>query len=137
MPTMTKQVDIAFDLLQLQPGQHLLELGCGDGKLLLAAARRGVRATGYELNPILVLVCLIRTWRYRSLVRVRFGNFWRVNWPPTDAIFSFIMPKFMAKLDHKIVSENRGPLKVVSFAFPVPGRAAQHSQDGVYLYNYK
>jgi hypothetical protein len=43
----------------------------------------------------------------------------------------------MAKLDQKIVQEKRAPLKVVSFAFPIPGKEATASQDGIYLYHYK
>ena len=51
------------------PGaRSLLELGCGDGKILKLAAATGVYAVGIELNPILVLIARLRTWR-RRLVR--------------------------------------------------------------------
>jgi 16S rRNA A1518/A1519 N6-dimethyltransferase RsmA/KsgA/DIM1 with predicted DNA glycosylase/AP lyase activity len=137
VPTMKRQVDAAFDLLELSPGQHLLELGCGDGIVLLAAAKRGIRVTGYELNPLLVVVCWLRTRRYRKLVSVRMADFWRADWPKADAVFGFILPKLMPKLDSKIVSENRGPLKVVSFAFEIPAKKIIKQQDGVFLYHYK
>jgi SAM-dependent methyltransferase len=137
VPTMRRQVETAFELLHLQPGQHLIELGCGDGKLLIAAAQRRIYVTGYELNPLLVALCWLRTRRYRKFVSVRLADFWRADWPPADAVFGFILPKLMPKLDHKIVSEHRLPLKVASFAFAIPGRKPLKTKDGVFLYEYK
>ena len=137
VPTMRRQVDTAFELLDLKPGQRLLELGCGDGKLLRAAAQRGIYVTGYELNPLLAGLCWLRTWRYRKLVSVRLADFWRADWPEADAVFGFILPKLMPKLDHKVLSENRQPLKVASFAFEIPGKKPVKTKDGVFLYEYK
>jgi hypothetical protein len=137
VPTMKPQVAAAFELLDLQPGQHLLELGCGDGMVLIAAAQRGIRATGYELNPLLFVLCLLRTFKYRRLVRVKLADFWQSDWPKADAVFGFILPKLMPKLDAKIVGQKRGPLKVVSFAFAIPGKKIVRQQAGVFLYEYK
>ncbi len=137
VPTMRRQVEAAFELLDLKPGQRLIELGCGDGKLLIAAAKRGIYVTGYELNPLLVAVCWLRTWRYRRFVTVKMADFWRSDWPPTDAVFGFILPRLMPKLDHKIISEKRSPLKVASFAFAIPGKKTIQEKDGVFLYDYK
>jgi 16S rRNA A1518/A1519 N6-dimethyltransferase RsmA/KsgA/DIM1 with predicted DNA glycosylase/AP lyase activity len=133
---MRPQIKLALEFLNLQPGQTLIELGCGDGRVLLAAAQQGVKVVGYELNPLLFIICWLRTRRYRRLVKVRLADFWRADWPPADAIFGFILPKYMPKLDKKIMQENRTPIKVVSFAFPIPGRKPVKQQDGVYLYKY-
>lgn len=137
LPTLTKQMHVALKLADLQPGQTLLELGCGDGKVLIAAAKQGVLATGYELNPLLVVICKIRCWRYRKLVRVYWANFWTQTFPPTDVIFIFGLPRLMQKLDTKIVEEARKPVKLVSFAFEIPTRIASKQQDGVYRYDYR
>jgi SAM-dependent methyltransferase len=137
LPTLTPQVHTALDLLDLQPGQTLLELGCGDGKILIAAAERGLSAVGYELNPILVAVAWLRTRRYRGKVQVRCGNFWHATWPTTDAIFVFILPKHMLQLDKKIAQNARKPVKLVSFAFAIPGREPLAHTNNVYLYEYK
>jgi 16S rRNA A1518/A1519 N6-dimethyltransferase RsmA/KsgA/DIM1 with predicted DNA glycosylase/AP lyase activity len=137
VPTLTPQVGIVFQLLELRPGQQLIELGCGDGKLLIAAAKRGIKVTGYELNPLLFIICWLRTRRYRRLVSVRLADYWRADWPKADAVFGFILPKLMAKLDRKITGEHRGPLKVVSFAFEIPGRQPVTSRQGVHLYHYE
>lgn len=139
LPTLTPQVATALRLAQLKPGQHLLELGCGDGKVLVAAARQGIKVTGYELNPLLVVVCWLRTRHYRKLVTVRLANFWNVSWPAADAVFTFLLPKYMQNLDTKIGAYQRlqgGPVKLVSFAFAVPNKVPQKTDKGVFLYEY-
>jgi SAM-dependent methyltransferase len=133
LPTLHKQIETALDLLDLKPGQTLLELGCGDGKVLLAAARRGLNVVGIELNPFLVLAARLKTWRYRRQVRVLWGDFWRVSWPACDAVFTFLLDRFMLKLDTKMRSVKK-PL--VSFAFRIPNRSPDAEKAGVYLYRY-
>src|SRR3982751_238116 len=79
LPTLKPQIQTALKLADLKSGQTLLELGCGDGKVLIAAAQRGLHVVGYELNPLLFLVAWLRTRRYRKQVRVVWGNFWSRN----------------------------------------------------------
>lgn len=136
LPTLSKQMKIALNLADLQPGQTLLELGCGDGKVLIAAAQQGVRVVGFELNPLLVLVCKLRCWRYRQLVQVHWANFWTRPWPPTDVIFIFGLPRLMKKLDKKIIQLKHKPVKLISFAFEIPDRVPTSKNDGVFRYDY-
>jgi SAM-dependent methyltransferase len=138
LPTLSPQVTAALDLLDLEPGQTMLELGCGDGKVLIAAAERGWKVIGIEINPILVLVCKLRTWRYRKLVTVRLGNYWNLKlWGKADAIFGFVLPKYMTKLDNLIETWHSKPLKLASFAFKIPGKKIDKENKGVFLYMYR
>jgi SAM-dependent methyltransferase len=142
LPTLAPQVKTSLDMLDLQPGQTMIELGCGDGKVLLAAAKRGWKVVGIELNPLLVLLCKLRTWRYRQLVTVRWGNYWNLGlWPPAEAIFGFVLPKYMGKLDETIQVWQRRhddrPVKLASFAFKIPGKPVVKEENGVFLYQYK
>lgn len=178
LPTFKKQIETALDLLDLQPGQTMLELGSGDGRVLRAAAIRGLNAIGYELNPILVVISKLRCWPYRGKVRVIWANYWLQKWPQAEGIFVFLLPKYMNKLDKKIIqyqqdlvkqgsleapaighSSNKAvhkertaklarpgransgdykhkPVKLVSFAFRVPGKKASATKNGVYRYEY-
>jgi SAM-dependent methyltransferase len=133
LPTLEKQGRAALDLLNLQPGETLLELGSGDGKVLVLAARAGLNVVGVELNPFLVAVSWLRTLRYRRQVRIIWGDFWRVDWPECDGVFTFLLDRFMVKLDTRM-RQVRKPL--VSFAFQIPDRKADAVQAGVYLYKY-
>lgn len=137
LPTLSPQVRTALALAELQPGATLLELGCGDGKVLIAAAQQGIYCVGYELNPLLALLAWARTRRYRRYVRIKWGDFWRASWPPADAIFVFLLPKYMDKLDKKVIQYSSRPVKVISFAFEIPGKKASREQQGLYLYNYR
>ncbi len=61
VPTLKKQVEDALDLADVKPGECLVELGSGDGRVLIAAAKRGCSCIGYELNPIMFVISLIKT----------------------------------------------------------------------------
>lgn len=134
VPTLRPQADAAFQLLKLKKGQTLLELGCGDGKVLKLAAEQGYRAIGIELNPILAIIAWARTRRYGDQVQVIWGNFWRVPWPAADGVFVFLIDRFMPKLDARM--SNYGG-RLASVAFQVPGRPVARERNGVYLYAYR
>jgi SAM-dependent methyltransferase len=136
LPTLGKQIETALSLAELEPGDTLLELGCGDGKVVLAAARQGIKVVGYELNPILAMVAWLRTRRYRHNVRIIWGDFWRKELPEAQAIFVFLLPKYMKKLDTKVIQYKHKPVKLISFAFQIPDRKPNHAKNGLYLYRY-
>lgn len=133
VPTLDAQARAALELLDLKPGQTLLELGSGDGKVLIVAAQAGLNIVGVELNPFLVAVSWLRTRRYRKQVRIIWGDFWRVTWPECDGVFAFLLDRFMPKLDKRMQKVQK-PL--VSFAFKIPGRKTDAERSGVYLYKY-
>lgn len=136
LPTLGPQVEIALRLSSLKKGQTMIELGCGDGKVLIAAAERGAKVVGYELNPLLWLLCWLRTRRYRKQVRVIWGDFWKKQWPQADVIFAFLLPRYMEKLNKKVIQSASNPVKLVSFAFEIPDRPPTRYKGGVYLYEY-
>lgn len=137
LPTMKRQTDAALEMLNLQPGQTLLELGSGDGRVMLAALEKGYKVVGIELNPILVVVSIFVTWRFRKNVRIIWGSYWGAPWPRADAIFTFMLPKYMDKLDARVEKWRNKPIKLASFAFAIPGKEPIQKQDGVFLYEYK
>lgn len=137
LPTLKGQTEYALEMLDLKPGQTLLELGSGDGTVIKAAAERGLKVVAIELNPALVLVSYIRTFKYRKQVRIIWGNFWLKAWPEADGIFVFLLDKYMEKLDKKIIQTYEGKnIKLASHAFKVPGRKIAKEKGGIYLYSY-
>ena len=133
LPTLRPQIDAAFELLGLKPGQTLLELGCGDGKVLVAAAEAGFEAVGIELNPVLAGLAWLRTRKYKGKVRVLWGNFWSCKWPESDGVFVFLLDRFMARLGERMAAYG-GP--VASVAFKIPDKKPAQEKDGVFLYDY-
>lgn len=137
LPTLKQQSKTALELMDLQPGQTMLELGCGDGRVLNAAAKKGIHSVGYELNPLLFVFAWLNSFRYRKLVTVIWGNYWVKQWPSTDGIFVFIMDKHMAKVDKKIIQQYKGKhVKLVSYTFKVPGKKPTKERGGLFLYTY-
>lgn len=136
VPTLRPQKKQAFELLALKPGQTLLELGSGDGGVMVEAARRGYKVIGYELNPILYLIAWFRLLPYRRQAKLYCRNFWRVQLPEADGIFVFLLEKYMGKLDEKISRETVKPLTLVSYAFAVGHKKPYRQSEGMLAYKY-
>lgn len=137
LPTLNKSIDDALELLDLSPGDTLLELGSGDGRVLKRAAQKGIKGVGYELNPLLVWYSQISCWRYRKLLSFKCRNYWQITLPQADAVFVFLLDKYMTKLDNKITAELRPPVKLVSHAFRIPGKKIAKQKNALFLYVYK
>ncbi len=137
LPTFRKQTEDALDLLSLKPGETLLELGSGDGRVLLSAAKRDLKVVGIELNPVLVVASMLVTFHYRKQVRIIWGSYWGAPWPRADGIFTFMLPKYMSKLDARIERWHPKLIKLASFAFPIPNKVPSEKRGGVFLYEYK
>lgn len=137
LPTLKDRVPEAIELANLKPGQTLLELGSGDGRVLVAAAKSGINSVGYELNPLLVMYSKIRTVKYRKKIKIIWGNYWKKQWPKADGIFVFLLQPYMQKLDTKIIQNYPEGVKLVSFAFTVPNKKPSKEIKGMYLYLYK
>jgi SAM-dependent methyltransferase len=137
LPTMRTQQETALDLMNLKTGQTFYDLGCGDGRMLRAAAARGLVAIGYELNPVLVVVAWLNTLRYRKHIKIRFGNFWKADIKNADGIFVFLIDNKMSRLDRFLQSHCKKPLKLASYAFQIPGKTEDAKRAGVYLYSYR
>lgn len=136
LPTLKPKVAIAIDLIDLKPGQTLLELGSGDGRVLKAAAQKGWHGVGFELNPFLVLYSKVLTFRYRKQIKIVWGNYWKRPWPKADGIFVFLLQPYMEKLNQKVTKDCPKGTKLVSFAFTIDSKKPAKTVDGVYLYRY-
>jgi SAM-dependent methyltransferase len=142
VPTHTKSVEKALDLLHLSKGDTLVDLGSGDGIVLKLAAKRGYRVYGYEINPILCAIAWLRCWKYRKLVTIKCRDFWLTKLPPeTDAVFIFLAGPFLKKIDKKLrdtVATHPKSIKVASYGFRLPHvEMLVASDEGVQVYLYK
>jgi SAM-dependent methyltransferase len=137
VPVLRRDSRRVLELLDLKPGQTLVDLGSGDGRLLRAAAARGIRCIGYEINPYLVWVSRLVCLRYRRLVTIHTADFWRTKLPPADAVYVFMLDRYMTRLDQKLAHEAIRPLRLVSYAFDIPGRTPTKRTHNTFVYEYK
>jgi SAM-dependent methyltransferase len=136
VPTLNKAREDALDLLNLKKGQQLVDLGCGDGGMLIAAAKRGVNSVGYEINPFMAFIAWTRTRKYHKNIKIKLGNFWKADISNTDAIFVFLLDRFMSQLDDKVKKESKAGVLVVSHAFKIPGKMITAKKGALLLYKY-
>jgi SAM-dependent methyltransferase len=136
VPILSRDRRPLLDLAGLKPGQTLIDLGSGDGQLLRLAASRGIRCIGYEINPFMIAISWLVTWRYRRLVTIRLANFWDVKLPPADVIYVFLIPRLMSKLDRKLAAEITHPTRIISYAFEIPSRKPNQQTKNTFLYEY-
>ena len=135
-PTSHIQVDLMIRMAALKRGDLIVDLGSGDGRLLIACASRGIRAEGYEINPILVLLSRrrIRQAGVKALATVHWRSFWRVNLEPYDTVFIYGIPYIMDSLGRKLERELRPGAKVISNAFSFPGWVSSAKEGKISLY---
>lgn len=136
VPILVRDRRQALDLAKLKPGQTLIDLGSGDGRLLRTAAAHGIRGVGYEVNPWLVLVSRIVCWRYRKLITIHTADFWRIKLPPADAVYIFLLDRHAARLTAKLEAEITHPTKVISYIFELPGHTPVQRTYNTYMYEF-
>jgi len=137
LPTMKREREQALELLNLKKGQTLIDLGSGDGSILVLAAQRDLHAVGYEINPFLWLISRIRTLRYGRKVKVKFRSFWRADLSQADGVFVFLITHKMEKLNKFLANTKpKKPLPVVSHAFKIPGKKHLKKSGALFLYKY-
>ncbi|OWK02200.1 hypothetical protein Celaphus_00018116, partial [Cervus elaphus hippelaphus] len=80
VPATTKQIENVVKMLQCRRGP-LVDIGSGDGRIVIAAAKEGFTAVGYELNPWLVWYSRYRAWREGVQASARFyiSDLWKVR----------------------------------------------------------
>lgn len=137
LPTRRAQAKTALDMLDLKEGEVLVDLGSGDGAVLIEAASRGLVCYGYELNPFMWAISRLRTRKFGKQVRIYCKNFWNEPLPKnTKGVFVFLLAKYMPKLDEKLVRELKKGGKLASYTFQVPSKEPKMAKDAIFLYRY-
>ena len=136
LPVLKAEHKALLDMCQLQVGDTLLDLGSGDGRLLKAAAKRGYRCIGYEINPFLYLISRLLTWPERDLVTIHLGDYWHIKLPQADAIYVFLIDRYMTRLHTKLETELSKPTIVVSYVFAIPAKKPDLITRNAFRYHY-
>lgn len=141
VPTKTKDLNKILKAARLKKGEVIVDLGSGDGRLLIEAARRGYGSVGYELNPFLVLLTWWRLRPYRNLADVRMVDFWKTPLPDeTRAVFVFLAAPFMKRLEMYLQSEAKRlghDITLVSYGFPIRDREPDTTDGPLVVYKIK
>ena len=125
LPTLPSQRKHLLDHLKLDQSQSVIDLGCGDGSLLFAIARRypNLQCIGYEISLFpLAIAWLRKLWSFRAYrhVHIRFGNLFKQNISQADVIFIFLLNRCYHKLVPILQSQLKPSARVVVEAWPLP-----------------
>ncbi len=124
-----------LDGAQLSPGDRFVDLGSGDGRLVIAAGTRGISAVGYEINPLLVWVARRAAQRagVAQLATFRWQDFWAADLSSYSVVIVFGVRRIMPRLEKKLERELAPGSRVVCNLYPIPGWSGRKG-DGYYVY---
>jgi hypothetical protein len=142
VPTPMTQVRKMLEMAEVGPHDVVYDLGCGDGRVIVTAARRyGARAVGIEIDPLRYLWCqmLITILGLRDRVRVVYGNFYRQDLSDADVVTCYLLQRTNENLQGKFERELRPGTRVVSndFTFPRLNLLRRDNEAELYLYTLR
>ena len=117
-PTPDAMVDRMLLLAGLKPSDTLIDLGSGDGKIVIAAARAGARGVGVEFNPELVTLARQRANLAGVADRAHFeqGDIFSYDFSRASVVTLYLLPKLNLRLRHRVLALTPGT-RVVSHSF--------------------
>jgi SAM-dependent methyltransferase len=118
VPTPQALVDRMLDMAKLKPRDFVMDLGSGDGRTVIAAARRGARALGVEYNPDMVALSQRNAEKEGVSARATFvkADLFETDFSKATVITMFLLPDINMKLRPKILNLRPGT-RIVSNSF--------------------
>ncbi|XP_015269147.1 PREDICTED: protein FAM173A [Gekko japonicus] len=122
VPASAKQLENVMLLLEGRSGK-LVDLGSGDGRIVLEAYRQGFRpSVGYELNPWLLRLSSYRAWKAGCYGKVSYRreDLWKVDLSDCANVTVFLAPSVLQLLERKLLTELPEEARVVAGRYPLP-----------------
>ncbi len=118
VPTPQAVVDKMLDMAKVTPQDFVIDLGSGDGRTVITAARRGARALGIEYNPKMVELSKRNAEKAGVAGRASFAkaDLFETDLSQASVITMFLLPEINLKLRPKILKLQPGT-RVVSNSF--------------------
>lgn len=135
VPSKPAQIRAMLNLAAVQPGEVVVDLGSGDGRVVMAFARAGAEAHGYEINPLLVRHARqqIRAAGLTGTSFVHWKSLWRADVRAADVVTVFCVRHVMGRLERKLRRELKPGARVVSNGYRFPGWVMERVEDRVTL----
>jgi len=118
VPTPQAVVDKMLDMAKVTPADFLMDLGSGDGRTVITAAKRGARALGVEYNPDMVELSKRNALKESVADRASFvkADLFQTDFSKATVITMFLLPEINLKLRPKILALKPGT-RIVSNTF--------------------
>jgi len=138
-PTPMDKVYKMLDLAGVGAADIVYDLGSGDGRIVIAAAKRyGARAHGIEADPFRFLFswCMVLLSGKKGRIHMHFGNFHKKHIADATVVTLFLYKYANEKLKHKLKTQLKSGTRIVSYVWQFEGwdLAACLPEDRIYLY---
>jgi SAM-dependent methyltransferase len=139
VPTPPAVVEAMLDMADVQKGEYLIDLGSGDGRIPIAAAKRGARAFGVDLDPQRVSEAIAKA-RFEGVQGVRFRrqDLFATPIREADVVTLYLLRSLNLRLRPRLLTELRPGTRVVSHGFDMgdwrPDRHATVGGANIYLW---
>lgn len=115
IPTKKSQIKQVLKAAGLKKGRIFYELGSGDGRVVLEAAKMGAVANGVEQSWIRVWYSRFKSWRLK-LNKVSFfhGDIFQRHYFPADVVYIYLLTEGVLKLERKLKKELKNGAVVIT-----------------------
>lgn len=140
VPTPQPVVDKMIDLAGVTQGDVVYDLGSGDGRIVISAAKKGARAVGFEIDGDLIRLSSdnIRQAGVQERAEIRQQDILTVDLSPASVITMYLLPDVNLKLRPNILSQLKPGSRVVSHSFDMgdwlPDKIEQVGGRTLYLW---
>jgi SAM-dependent methyltransferase len=130
VPTPQALVDKMLDMAKLTPQDFLIDLGSGDGRTVITAARRGARALGIEYNPDMVELAKRNAAEAKVSDKATFekADLFESDFSKAQVITMFLLPSINMKLRPKLLDLKPGT-RIVSNSFTMEDWVADETSN--------
>ena len=126
-------MEAALDLAGVSSGDRVIDLGCGDGQVLLAAARRGATVSGIEADPDLAEEARGNLAGAGVEAEIRTGDLFDPGLPlDADVFFTYLAPATLQRLLPRLAPHRSA--RLVTVDFDVPGLTPTRRSGSARLY---
>lgn len=120
VPTPQEVVDKMLDLAKVGKNDTLFDLGCGDGRIVVTAAKeRGARGTGIDIDPARIAEAKENAKKAGVTDRAQFrvGDLFKTDFSTATVVTLYLLPTINAKLRPQLWKQLKVGTRVVSHAF--------------------
>jgi len=140
VPSKKRDIGRIVELAEIRKGDVIYDIGSGDGRLLIEAAKAGAKkCIGIEVNPILVKYSRIKAKLsgQQDKIEVRRGNIWKEKIDQVDTVFTYFIPAHMERLGKKLKKELKPGTKIISNKFKFPNLEEKYYDKESQIFVYK
>ena len=121
VPTPRPIVRRMLEVAGTKPGERLIDLGAGDGRIVIAAAQEfGARALGVELHPDRFALIRNSSVSLKPNLQALRQNFFQTDLSNADIVTMYLLPSVNEALRKKLERELRSGARVVTHDFSMP-----------------